>query len=413
MKEKRIFFTRFFWLVRHLPICLVATLVVLVIRLIRPWCLIRFEYLFSSRIGHLAANVELYLCERNAGINMPKNRYFIDFFYPQPWMPICNKYLLSMWKRSLNILPCAPLVLVRKINRLFPGWKIHEIGQNTQNDRDVHNLFMRYPVHLKFTKEEEEKGARNLEDMGVPQGKPFVCLLVRDSAYLKKHLSENCSGHDYRDVDIDNYILATEELVKRGYYVIRMGAIVRKPLKVDHPNVIDYAWTGIRSEFMDIYLGATCDFCISTHSGWDAIPNIFRKPIVFTNLVPLGGMFTFRKNLLTISKRYKDKNQRERNLSLKEIFNNEIGSLSSTSDYSERGVALFENTPEEIRDVVIEMVERLNNTWQTTEEDEELQARFWEIFPTKTVDHRGHPHHGKIYSRFGASYLRNNKGWLT
>jgi len=190
-----------------------------------------------------------------------------------------------------------------------------------------------------------------------------------------------------------------------------MGAIVRKPLKVDHPNVIDYAWTGIRSEFMDIYLGATCDFCVSTLSGWDTIPYIFRKPIVYTNLgESFLAMYTFQKTYLAISKKFWDM-ATGKYLSLKEIYNRELYLDGSLIDPTK--ITPIENTPEEIRDVVIEMVERLNNTWQTTEEDEELQARFWEIFPTKTVDHRGHPHHGKIYSRFGASYLRNNKGWLT
>ena len=53
---------------------------VLVIRLIRPWLLVRLGGLESSRIGHFAANTELYLCERDAGINIPKQRY-VDLFY--------------------------------------------------------------------------------------------------------------------------------------------------------------------------------------------------------------------------------------------------------------------------------------------------------------------------------------------
>ncbi len=316
---------------RYIPFLPIAIIVVFFIRLIRPWCLVRFGDLISSHIGHLAAHPELYLCEKEAGINVPKGKKILDIFFPEK-KPICNKYLLSMWKKSLNIFPEFIVVPVQKLNSFFSNSEIHEVGQNTQNDRDVHNLFMRYPVHLKFTREEEERGARNLESMGIPQGKPFVCLLVRDSAYLEKHLGGDWGYQNYRDVDIDNYILATEELVKRGYYVIRMGAIVRKPLKVDHPNVIDYAWTGIRSEFMDIYLGATCDFCISTHSGWDAIPNIFRKPIVFTNQTPIGWVFTYRDNFLTIPKRcYSVKTGRE--LSFKEIFDFGVGFSCSTSDY--------------------------------------------------------------------------------
>ncbi len=59
------------------------------------------------------------------------------------------------------------------------------------------------------------------------------------------------------------------------------------------------------------------------------------------------------------------------------------------------------------------MVERLNNTWQEDKEDKELQARFWELFPTGSLDiNNKRQLHGEIYGRFGANYLRNNKGWL-
>ena len=45
--------------------------------------------------------------------------------------------------------------------------------------------------------------------------------------------------------------------------------------------IIGYAYLqkNKRTEFMDIYLGANCEFCISTMCGFDAIPYIFRKPI--------------------------------------------------------------------------------------------------------------------------------------
>ena len=42
---------------------------------------------------------------------------------------------------------------------------------------------------------------------------------------------------------------------------------------------------------------------------------------------------------------------------------------------------VIENTPQEIRDLVVEMAERLNGTWQSHDDDEVLQKRFWELFP--------------------------------
>jgi hypothetical protein len=49
------------------------------------------------------------------------------------------------------------------------------------------------------------------------------------------------------------------------------------------------------------------------------------------------------------------------------------------------------------------MYESLNGTLQTTDEDDELQQRFWAFFPKNEI-------HGKIVKiRIGADFLRNNK----
>ncbi len=42
----------------------------------------------SGRIGHFAGNTELYCCERDAGINLPKQRH-IDLFYVDK--EVCNQ----------------------------------------------------------------------------------------------------------------------------------------------------------------------------------------------------------------------------------------------------------------------------------------------------------------------------------
>ena len=53
--------------------------IVLFIRIIKPFYCIRIGNLISSRIGHLAANTELYMCEKDSKINIPKYKNYIDF----------------------------------------------------------------------------------------------------------------------------------------------------------------------------------------------------------------------------------------------------------------------------------------------------------------------------------------------
>ena len=388
---------------KTLPLYIPAILLVVIIRLIRPFLLIRFCEMNSSRIGHFAANTELYLCEIDAGINVPKQRY-LDLFYMSK--PISNEQLAKMWRRVLMIWPAWILAPIVRLNRLFPGVSVHMIGST--HGRDVHNLYDRFYPHLKFTLEEEVIGEDGLRDIGIPKGAFYVCLNVRDSAYLS---GARWVYHNYRDSDIQNYLLAAEELADLGYYVIRMGAKVHEVMTSNHPRVIDYATNGMRSDFMDIYLGAKCLFAISTGTGWDCIPEIFRRPIVYVNFVPVGYLCSFRNNTLSIIKHHFSifKN---RELSLSEIFAEGVGFIMRTSDYETKGVKLIDNSPEEIRNVAVEMAERLNGTWQPHEDDHGLQKSFWEIFQTDAVDDEGRSLHGEICALFGASFLRDNRRWL-
>ena len=394
-----------------LPLYGLAIPAVLIIRLIRPWLLVRLGGLISTRIGHFAINTELYLCEYKAGINTPSQRH-LDIFF-MGGKPICNQQLAIMWQRLLRIWPTLIIGPIHNINQLIPGGKLHEVGDNDHQDRDVHNLLDQFPPHLQFTTEEESHGEAGLRAMGIPAEAKFVCLLVRDSAYLASSFPKNnWSYHNFRDCDVQNFVLAAEELAERGYFVIRMGAKVLAAMNSAHPKVIDYATNGMRSGFMDMYLGAKCAFCISSTGGMDSIPLIFRRPIVYVNMAPVGLYTSYSDQFLGIFKHHLDAGSK-RELSLSEILARGVGLCQHTSYYETKGVELIENTPEEIRDIVIEMDERLAGTWQLDYDDEALQQRFWEIFPTDAIDaHKGNPLHGEITARCGATFLRNNPEWL-
>ena len=382
------------------------------VRLIAPLLLVRFGALISPRIGHFAGNTELYLCEQDAGINVPKMRY-VDIFYCQSWPPVCNEQLARMWKRILHVWPSWILAPMVRINRLIPGGARHEVGSNTQQDRDIYHLHERFPAHLTFSPDEERRGETGLRLMGIPVGVPFVCLNVRDNAYLDAHSPNDWSYHNYRDSDIQNYVMAAESLANRGYFVIRMGAKVRAPLQTSHKQIIDYATNGSRSDFMDIYLGAKCEFCISVGSGFDAIPAVFRRPVVFVNQVPFAHFFTTSSNFLGITKHHFFENE-GRELTLSEIFSSGAAFFESTAEFESRGIKLLENTPDEIHEVVIEMVDRLNQGFRPSFHDSDMQQKFWTIYKAGLAGTlvNGNPLHGEIRAQFGAAFLRNNPKWV-
>ena len=230
-----------------------STIVLLVIIFIRPFYLVRFNELISGRIGHFAANIELYCCEIDAGINVP-NRPYIDIFYSGK--DICNTQLATMWKREINISPYIFSLILFRLERLiltlkstFPSLSLHCIGNNSQGDRDIHNLLDSSLPHLRFTQNEENIGRKFLIDAGLPINAKFICLIVRDKANLNSRNYDVDENHySFRDTNIDNYVMAVEELADKGYYVFRMGAAVKSKINTKHPKVIDYATNGTRSD---------------------------------------------------------------------------------------------------------------------------------------------------------------------
>lgn len=409
-------FRSLIYLLLQMPIYLISIPAVIVIRLIRPWFLIRWQEIYSSRILHFIANTELYCCERDAGINTPSQRY-VDLFYLRKY--VCNKQLEKMWRRSsIIILPDWLLFPLFKINRFINTFlangNYHEIGTNTNEDRDVNNLFEKFKPHISLTQNEEVKAKRILTKFGIPENAKFVCLAVRDSAYLDRYKESTLKSwnyHSYRDGDIDKYVLAAEELARRGYYIFRTGIKVLKPLKSSNPKIIDYANSGVRSDLMDIYLGANCSFCISTHTGFDGIPFVFRKPIAFV-LVPFGYLIASNKDNLLITKHHIDKKNKKK-LTISEIFSSKTALAIRTEKFELNNIELEQNSPEEIRDLVIEMDERLNGNWNETKEDLLLQKKFWSIFEDKIKRcNLKKPLHGKIKARFGSKFLRDNQNWI-
>ena len=391
-----------------LPVCLVATLPVLLIRLARPFLLIRFGALHSERIGVFTQIPEIHLCERDACINQPSGKY-VDIWYLGNW--VSNQQLATMWRRSFRIWPVGLIKPLELVNRLIPGGGRHAIRKN--NARDTHNLFDRFPVHLQFTAREESFGQDELERLGVTKGSKFICLLARDGSFQTAATpGADWSYHDYRNTDVSRYALVARQLASLGYFVLRMGSIVQQRLESEASKVIDYATGGMRSDFMDIYLGAKCEFSVTVGSGWDGVPYIFRRPIVYVNMVPLGGIYTFSSRYINISKRHWSiKDNRE--LTLREIISRGLHLGYHVEDYRAQGVELIENTSDEIRDAVMEMFERLNGTWEPHKDDEALQGRFWEIFAGDAAPaFLGRPLHGEFRARFGAAFLRSNQWWL-
>jgi len=383
-----------------------AIICVVFIRVLSPKILIRIDKIIGQRIGHFAANTELYLCERKMGINTPK---FTDRYYDIFWIdgPISNIALLEKWKDKLLIFPKWILYPIYFFNSFFRGFDRYQIGQNTSWDRDVLGLYEKLPPNIEFDNNEILAGEEMLEEIGVRNHSKIVCLTVRDSEYLSNHLPyTDWSYHNYRDSDIEKYELAVKALVNLGYIVIRMGVCSKHPITIDHKNVIDYAFKDMHDPFLDLYIAYKCEFCISVGTGFDALPIIFRKPILYVNTLPLGYINSMGSNVLIIYKHHIDSLSKIE-LSPHEVFDRGVGYCMETKCYPDKMVSLLDNSDIEILDATIEMVERLEGAWIETPEEIEIQKIFWSDFPINSTNKKGMPLHGRIRAKIGSKFLKS------
>ncbi len=379
-----------------------------IIILLKPFK-IRIGELRCERIGHYAYETDRYLCQRDVGMH---DGYFDIFFYANS---ICNCQLQKMIETNLRVLriPKSSLLMRRvvKLLRWLPKGSEHVISVSGNRVTDPKWSLARSKVHFFFSNEEEEFGRKTLQKIGIPHGAQYVCIYGRDSVYLDKSFPErDWAYHGYRDDNISTYLPAAEALIQRGYYVVRMGHIVKEPLQTTNPGIIDYVTKGYRTDFLDMYLPAHCRFFLGNPSGLIAIPAIFRRPMALVNFSQGNGFYNWdinTDNAISIWKRvWVHKEQRFLTFrEMTDLFlpgNYRRKDLSKIADLG--GLEIIDNTADEIKDVALEMDDRINGAWKMSEENAFLQEKFKKIYYEIQDDVK--------FTSVGEKFLRDNSDLL-
>ena len=335
-----------------------AAIAVPLLYAIEPFRKIRLGEMPDDRIGHLSLDTELFARELALNGRPPATSFI--FIASNP----ANRQLLTMWKRRLCIVEslwlrrayhgARPVLRRTRFHRQVWDWKAH----------GPHEIIGRGAPALAFTADEERRGREFLASVGIGPDDWFVCAHVRDPAYMLKRQGFGVTsyGNSYRDSAVEDYYDAMRWIAERGGFVLRMGAIVEKPLPDLGPRVIDYA-TKHRSDFLDIYLSAKCRLFLGSNSGLAAVPMIFDVPVACTNffpfmVVPPGKAARYTPQLLRRKSGGAIVSLAElRAMGLLQEDPARLKELSDVRTYDSRGLDLVPNDRQDVLELAMDMLD--------------------------------------------------------
>ena len=358
-------------------IIFISPIFLVLILLLRKKKIIRVWGITANRIGHFAGNVEMFI---NSNSGKEYEKYFnICYFKGQ----ICNEFLAYKWREKLFVLPFQIIYpfhrLLIYLSNKFPVFNEHIVYDPPIFSRDYNNYIDKMKPTLSFKKHELEKAEKLLKEFGLKKNDKYVCFIVRDSEYLKKNYPNNdWSYWNYRDYDIDKFLPAAEELTKLGFYVFRMGKICKKKINSKNKMIIDYAFSKNKNDFLDIYLGATCEFCLTTDVGYDHIPYIFRRPLASIT-DPISLMKLSSKKYLNIFSNYYSVKSKQF-LNLNEIFSEKVAFFRDENYLDKKGIELKKPDSEDIKLLVLDMVKFIQNNFEVNDQEKEMNEKFFQIY---------------------------------
>lgn len=198
-----------------------------------------------------------------------------------------------------------------------------------------------------------EKRARAHEirlQMGIPDGAWFACLHVRERGFYNDKEEYTC-----RNGTIANYLPLIREITARGGWVVRLGDKSMTPLP-PMERVIDYPHTRFKGDLMDMYLLSECRFYVGMSSGILDTAFLFQRPMLITNITNMTIVYPRRPSDRGLPKHLYSKSKK-RFLSVREMF--EAGFEAQHFHVLGEDYEMFEDTPEELCDAVIEFMSAL------------------------------------------------------
>ena len=379
--------------------------------LIKPIFFVRFGNLNTQRIGCFSS-AEQYLLDNMHKKSKEKSLdiWIIDNY-------VCNKQLLVVLKRKF--------LIIKELHVFYNVLKLISKYINIYSKHIIFTSHARYYSHfshivpvdkyscqLNLTRKEIIKGESILKSFGIPAKAKIVCIACRDNLYLKKRYpSKDFSYHNYRDINVDNYIPTIKALIKKNFYVVRMGQVSNKKINIKSNKFIDYPFHPLKNDFMDFFFAYKCYFWICNNVGLDEVARVFRKPLLDLNMAPLAGLkITSKKTLLCLKVH---KNYNNKKLSLNEIFDSGVANAGHSEEYRRKKIKLNELNASQIKDIVLEMIKLMKDSWKIkNKNDLKLQKKFKKLYLSRIKKIDPKCSYKKVNALYSLVFLKKNPWFL-
>lgn len=357
----------FFFKIKLVTIFIILTPIYTIIFFLRPLIEVRFGNIDITRIGH-SLNYELFkLYEK-------EKKYIIIWFINSP---VCNNQLYKIFQRNFFFFQKFHILYdtTQFFSKYFKFLRkiIYEVDLY-----DYKNFLEKKKIALDLTTDELKYGEEKIKDFGIPKKAKIVCINIRTKDYLKKQFPrKDFSYQDYRNAKVKNFIPIINNLLKKGFYVIRMGKNVKNKINIKHKNFLDYPFSTLKSDFMDLFLIKKCHFFIGSNTGLDCIAIIFRKPLLCLNMLPVSLFYLFKKKILITPKILFRRNKK---LRLSQIFDLDIHNCSSFKCYGKKKISIKELSYSQINNCLNEFIKMEKNNWKLNKKEKKVQEKFRKIY---------------------------------
>jgi putative glycosyltransferase (TIGR04372 family) len=332
---------------------------------------------WTGGIGHIAT-IDYVI---KLGILEGRSRDETILYFPH-YVSIPNRFLLEQWRPHARIIDHAndlpfseSAAIALRFDYLAPSLPDGTTCYFWTLAADTYRRWQaqgRKPL-LALAADVQDRARRVLERLGMPDDAWFVALHVREPGSKAYQAGYNAA----LNANVADFVPAISEITRRGGWVIRMGdqSMVALPQMC---NVIDYCHSGLRTDWMDVFVASQCRFFLGTSSGPAYVPPAYGVSCVLTNWWPPAHR-PWHAGDIFIPKMCRHTNGRR--LTLNEMLKGPVAWSYSSGYLAEKHQIIVEDSAsDDILTAVTEMLDRLDGSDRTVGEKRKLHAHVDRIF---------------------------------